>query len=233
MIGDDDRELVVLAVREAAQLSPPRAAAVNAGAGLLGLEPSDPRYQEIVYAYDPAALRAALALHQSACGLVREVIIRAAGVQDQRFELGAGARGSRGGLLYPITLELVIARARHAVVEDRDLLDFVPLPGDGIVMGCASCPGVWSKGSINVEHMSTVLSTRAQVGGASYLVFGCDGGQPGIHARTRALVVCGPRGDELWAANLDADGAYTIEADGRPAKGRRVLAMIDLDREAP
>lgn len=233
MIGADDRELVALATREAAQLSPARAAAVNAGAGLLGLETSDPRYQEIVYRYDPPAVRAQLAAHQSGCGLVREVLLEAAGVRDPRFELGAGVRGQRGGVLYPITLELVIARARGAAVEGADVLDPVPLPGDGIVMGCASCKGVWAKGTVNVEHMSTVLSTRAQVGGASYLVFGCDGGQPGIHARTRALVVCGPRGDELWAANLDADGAYTIEADGRPAKGRRVLAMIDLDREAP
>jgi hypothetical protein len=233
VIGADDAELVALAVREASMLSPARAAVVNAGASVLGLEPRDPRYRELVYRYDPPPRRAALADDQSACGLVRELLVEPAGVTDPRIKLGADVRGARGGILYPITLELTIARARGAVVEGKALLDFVPLPGDGIVQGCKGAPGVWSKGVINVEHMSTALATRAQVGGASFIVFGCDGGQPGIHARTRALVVCGPRGDELWAASLDADGAYTIEADGRPAKGRRVLAMIDLDREAP
>lgn len=228
MIGADDAELVALATREASMLSPARAAAVTAGAGLLGLEVTDPRYHEVVYPYDPPALRAALARGQSGCGLVREAILRAAGVRDQRMDLGAGVRGARGGVLYPITLELAIARARAAAIEGSAVLDFIPLPGDGIVMGCRGAPGVWSKRTVNVEHMSTVLSTRAQVGGASYLVFGCDGGQPGIHARTRALVVCGPRGDELWAASLDPDGGYRIEADGRPERGRRVLAFTDL-----
>jgi len=72
-----------------------------------------------------------------------------------------------------------------------------------------------------------------QTGGASYVVHGCDGGQPGVHARTRAIVAgCGPRGDEVWCANLDASGAYEIDAaDRRPTKGRRVLAFLDLDRE--
>lgn len=229
----NDQELVALAVREASQLSPPRAAVVNAGANVLGLEVTDPRYWEIVYRFDHPSRRPALAKAQSGCGLVREAIVAPAGVTDPRIELGADVRAARGGLLYPITLELTIARARGAVVEGDKLLEYDPLPGDGIVMGCKGAPGVWSKGSINVEHMSTVLYRLQRVSGSSTLVLGCDGGQPGIHARTRALVVCGPKGNELWAASLDADGAYTIEADGRPAKGRRVLAMIDLDREAP
>lgn len=228
-----DAELVERIGAEVATLGPERAAALFAARGLLGLEPSDPRYRELVYRYDHASRRAALAAGQSGCGLVRETILEAAGWRDPDVARGADIRGALGGLIAPITLELRRARQRGGAIEGADLATFRPIPADGIVMGCKSCPGVWAKGSIAVEHMATVVAVDAQAGGASYLVHDVEGGQPGVHARTRAIVLgCGPRGDEVWAANLDASGAYEIDpADRRPTKGRRVLAMLDFDRE--
>jgi len=218
---------------EVATLGPERAAALFAARGLLGLETSDPRYRELVYRYDHASRRAALAAGQSGCGLVRETILEAAGWRDPDVARGADIRGALGGLLAPITLEHRRARQRGGAIEGADLATYRPIPGDGIVMGCRSCPGVWAKGSIAVEHMATVCAVDEQTGGASYVVHCCDGGQPGVHARTRAIVSgCGPKGDEVWAANIDATGAYEIDpADRRPTKGRRVLAMLDFDRE--
>lgn len=228
-----DAELAERIAVEVATLGPERAAALFAARGLLGLEPTDPRYREIVYRYDHASRRAALAAGQSGCGLVRETILEAAGWRDPDVARGADIRGALGGDIGPITLELRRARQRGAAVEGADLATYRPIPGDGIVMGCRSCPGVWAKGSIAVEHMATVVAVDAQAGGASYVVHCCDGGQPGVHARSRAIVLgCGPRGDEVWAANLDATGAYAIDpADRRPTKGRRVLVFLDFDRE--
>lgn len=228
-----DAELAERIAVEVATLGPERAAALFAARGLLGLEPTDPRYREIVYRYDHASRRAALAAGQSGCGLVRETILEAAGWRDPDVARGADIRGALGGLIAPITLELRRARQRGGTIEGADLATFRPIPADGIVMGCKSCPGVWAKGSIAVEHMATVVAVDAQAGGASYVVHCCDGGQPGVHARSRAIVLgCGPRGDEVWAANLDATGAYAIDpADRRPTKGRRVLVFLDFDRE--
>lgn len=228
-----DAELAERIAVEVATLGPERAAALFAARGLLGLETSDPRYRELVYRYDHASRRAALAAGQSGCGLVRETILEAAGWRDPDVQRGADIRGAMGGVVAPITLELRRARQRGGAVEGERLADYRPIPGDGIVMGCRSCPGVWGKGALAHEHISTVAAVDAQTGGASYVVHGCDGGQPGVHARTRAIVLgCGPKGDEVWCANLDASGAYEIDAaDRRPAKGRRVLAFLDLDRE--
>lgn len=228
-----DAELAERIAVEVATLGPERAAALFAARGLLGLEPTDPRYREIVYRYDHASRRAALAAGQSGCGLVRETILEAAGWRDPDVARGADIRGALGGLIAPITLELRRSRQRGGTIEGADLATFRPIPADGIVMGCKSCPGVWAKGSIAVEHMATVVAVDAQAGGASYVVHCCDGGQPGVHARSRAIVLgCGPRGDEVWAANLDATGAYAIDpADRRPTKGRRVLVFLDFDRE--
>jgi len=253
-----DAELAERIAVEVATLGPERAAALFAARGLLGLEPTDPRYREIVYRYDHASRRAALAAGQSGCGLVRETILEAAGWRDpdvargadirgalggllapitlelrRARQRGADIRGALGGLLAPITLELRRARQRGAAIEGADLATYRPIPGDGIVMGCRSCPGTWAKGSLAMEHMATVVAVDAQAGGASYVVHCCDGGQPGVHARSRAIVLgCGPRGDEVWAANLDATGAYAIDpADRRPTKGRRVLVFLDFDRE--
>lgn len=227
-----DKEIIARALAESAQLSTRRGGIISTLVPLVGCEPSDPLYQEKVYRYDPPAVRKALALHQSGCMLVAEYGWEGGGVAiDDRIKLGAGVRGARGGLLYPITLDILIARSSGAWVDcAKSVPDARPLPGDVLIMGCTSCPGVWAKNSMNFEHASTVGCIDRQVSGASDILHGLDGGQPGVHVRTRALVVCGPKGDELWCASLDADGAYQIEADGRPSKGRRCLGWIDVDK---
>lgn len=228
-----DRAIISRAQAEAAQLSTRRAGIIDHLIPLVGLEPNDTAYQDAVYRYDPPARRRALALHQSGCGLVMEYGWEGGGVPvDDRIKLGADVRGVRGGLLYPITLDILIAQASGAWVDcSKGDPGRRPLPGDGMIMGCSSCRGVWSKGQAAYEHASTVACVDRQVSGESDIISGIDGGQPGVHVRTRALVLCGPRGDELWCAWLDAEGAYQMDAtDMRPVKGRRLLGFVDVDR---
>lgn len=223
-----DKEILARALAEADQLSPARAAIVRALVPLVGLEPLDAAYQEAVYPYDPPSQRRALALRQSSCGLTAEIGWRAAGVADPRLMIAAGTRAVTGGTSYPLALEVDDAKRWGAWREPGPMALARPLPGDGVVVGCSSCRGVWSKGQGAFEHIFTVVATDYAVSSSSEIVHSIEGGQPGIHTRTRALVVCGPRGDELWAAALDDEGAYRLDpADMRPTKGRRVLGWYD------
>lgn len=160
---------------------------------------------------------------------MREYALEKAGLSDDRIRLGADVRAVRGGVLYPVTLEIQIAREKGALRTPDPKRRDLPLEGDGLVIG-SSARGVWGKGGYQGEHMATVVAVEGQVSGSSYDVDSIDGGAPGIHGRTRALVWCGPRGDELWAASLAADGSYVFDpSDMRPTKGRRVLAWTDAE----
>lgn len=225
-----DADIVAAAKVVLPQLSPARAAVISALLPLVGLEIGDAAYQAAVYRHDPPARRAALARAQSGCALVREYALEKAGLSDDRIRLGADVRAVRGGVLYPVTLELQLAREKGALRTPDPKRRDLPLEGDGLVIGSSSARGVWGKGGFPGEHMATVVAVEGQVIGSSYEVDTIDGGQPGIHGRTRALVWCGPRGDELWAASLADDGSYVFDpTDMRPTKGRRVLAWTDAE----
>lgn len=224
-----DAEIVALAQRSIPKLSPNRAAVLAALIPMMGLEVSAPEFLAKVYRHDHPSRRLALARAQSSCGLVREYALEQCGLQDARIHLGADVRAVRGGVLYPVSLELQIAREKGALRTPDPKRRDLPLEGDGLVIG-SSGRGVWGKGGFGGEHMATVVAVEGQVSGSAFEVDTIDGGQPGIHGRTRALVWCGPRGDELWAASLDAAGAYVFDpADMRPTKGRRVLAWTDAE----
>ena len=225
-----DQEIVALAQRALAKLSPPRAAILAALIPLVGLEVGDAAFQAKVYRHDHPSRRAALARAQSSCALVREGALEDAGLHDARIDLGADVRAVRGGLLYPVSLEMQIAREKGALRTPDPKRRDLPLEGDGLIIGCSSGRGVWGKGGFGGEHMATVVAVDGQVSGSAFEVDTIDGGQPGIHGRTRALVWCGPRGDELWAGAPADDGSDVFDpADMRPTKGRRVLAWTDAE----
>lgn len=225
-----DQEIVALAQRALAKLSPPRAAILAALIPLVGLEVGDAAFQAKVYRHDHPSRRAALARAQSSCALVREGALEDAGLHDARIDLGADVRAVRGGLLYPVSLEMQIAREKGALRTPDPKRRDLPLEGDGLIIGCSSGRGVWGKGGFGGEHMATVVAVAGQVSGSAFEIDTIDGGQPGVHGRTRELVWCGPRGDELWAATLADDGSYVFDpSDMRPTKGRRVLAWTDAE----
>jgi len=226
-----DAEIVALAQRAIPKLSPARGRILSALIPMVGLEVGDAVFQAKVYRHDHPSRRAALARAQSSCALVREGALEDAGLPpDARIQLGADVRAVRGGVLYPVSLEMQIAREKGALRTPDPKRRDLPMEGDGLIIGCSSGRGVWGKGGFGGEHMATVVAVEGQVSGSAFEIDTIDGGQPGIHGRTRALVWCGPRGDELWAASLADDGSYVFDpADMRPTKGRRVLAWTDAE----
>lgn len=225
-----DAEIVALAQRAIPKLSPNRAAFLAALIPLMGLEVADPAFLAKIYRHDPPSRRLDLARKQSSCGLVREYVLEQCGLQDARIHLGADVRAVRGGVLYPVSLEIQIAREKGAWRTPDPKRRDLPFEADGVVMGCRSCRGVWSKGDFNGEHMSNTVAVEGQISGNSYTLEEIDGGAPGIHGKTRALVWCGPNGDELWAATVAPDGSYVFDAaDMRPTKGRRVVGWTDAE----
>lgn len=215
--------VILLAEDALPTLSDRRAARVRWALDHVGLEPSDARYQTDLYPHDAPSRRRALALAQSGCGIADEAAWEAAGVRVQGYEIGYDLRATGHGLPV-VTNAIDQARRCGAWHEPDPIAAALPLPGDALVMGCSSCPGVWGVGGFAGEHVSIVVATLRQLGGSAYDAHGVDGGQPGIHPRSRALVWCGR---ELWAASL-RDGGYEI-ANGRPTHGRRVLGWIDAD----
>lgn len=225
-----DAEIVAMARGMCGILSVPRWTVIAALLPLVGLEVGDPRYQNAIYPFDPPSQRVPLARRQSGCGLTTEVGWRAIKVASTDLWLPAGTRAVRGGRLYPVALERDLALRWGAARTPDPKSGALPLEGDAVVIGCAGCRGVWAKGTPNFEHEFTVAKTDYAPNGASNLLHSIDGGQPGIHCRTRALVWCGPREDELWAAAVEDDGSVRMDAaDMRPVKGRRVLFWVDTD----
>jgi len=207
-------EAILLAEDDLPSLSDVRAARVRWALSHVGLDPGDAAYLAAVYPHDHPSRRAALARHQSGCGIVDEAAWEAAGVRVPGYELGYDRRGAGAGLP-PISAVVQMAQRSGAWV-DPVTVGVVPLPGDALVLGCASCPGVWSRGDLASEHVAIVVATRRSYSTDACTVHSVDGGQPGIRPRSRSLVWCGR---ELWSAPTE----YAIGPDGRPTRGRRVL----------
>lgn len=224
-----DREVIEKIQGGLAVLSPRRRLALEALIPLVGLEPDSELYRAAMFPFDPRSQWPALS-RLSSCGLTTEIGWRAAGVRDPRLRIPAGVRGATGGALYPVALERVIAIKWGGWCHPDARSQALPLEGDAVIIG-SSGPGVWGKGGFAKEHEFTVgVLERSFSPGDAGVVHSIDGGQPGVHCRSRALVWCGPDGGELWAASLDEWGGYAIDpADQRPTKGRRVLGWTDTD----
>lgn len=180
---------------------------------LVGLVPSDLEYQQRLYAWDDPRQAHDMALHQSGCGLTREACLDAAGVAGP---WSCVSYASRIGTA--LSAEIASAKKAGAWVDVRAGAAFDPHGGDGVVIGCSSCPGVWGKGGLALEHVLGVLYRDGD------LIMSADGGQPAILLRTRRIVEV--RG-EVWLASVDA----TMDPhDGRPSKGRRVMGFSDMAR---
>lgn len=210
-------------------LSPRRVLALAALLPLVGLEPIQQAYRAAMYPFDPPSEWEGLS-KKSDCGKTTEIGWRAAGVKDARLYMPSGVRGARGGDLYPVTLERAIAQKWGGWRSPDPKSQALPLDGDAVIIGC-SAPGIWGKGGYAKEHEFTVGTLDRLNGyGEGATIHNIEGGQPGVHGRTRALVWCGPNGTELWCASLDSDGAYAIDpVDARPTRGRKVLGWVDTD----
>ncbi len=230
----DDAEIHAATIARLPSLSPVRAAIVADVLALDGLEPSSARYRDELYPADHPSRRPALAAGQSSCGIVVEHGWRAAQIDAPEIYGSYDSRGARGGIVAPLTYSVHLARAEGCWRQPDVKTGALPLEGDAVCVGDPSgaggTPGVWAKGGgFGGAHICTVVATSYAVSSAAAIVHSVDGGQPGIHVRTRALVWCGPGGAELWAASLDDEGGYTLDADGRPTKGRRVFGWVDVD----
>lgn len=225
-----DQEIVSRSRASYSRLGERRATFLEAIAPLVGLEPNQKAYQEALYPNDPASQRAQLATRQSGCMVTLNVGLRKIRVFDPRLQLPMGERAVRGGALTLMVMEKAMAQAMGAWRLPNAKTGALPVEADLAIVGGETI-GVWAKGGgFGGSHVFGVAHTEYSLSTESSLVHSYDGGQPGIHARTRALVYCGPRGDELWAASLDASGAFVFDAvDQRPVKGRRVQGWIDLD----
>lgn len=216
--------VILLAEDQLPTLSERRAARVRWALDHVGLEPTSLRYQEALYPNDHVTRRRALAIAQSGCGIADEAAWTHAGVQIDGYEIGYDRRAIGHGLP-PVATVVDQARRSHAWREPDPVTVSLPLPGDALVIGCSSCPGAWGRGGFSGEHVAIVVACVRQHAGSAYDVHSIDGGQPGIHPRSRSLVWCGR---ELWAASL-TDGGYVLGDDGRPTRGRRVLGWVDAD----
>lgn len=216
--------VILLAEDQLPTLSDRRAARVRWALDHVGLEPTDVRYQTDLYPHDAPSRRRALAIGQSGCGIADEAAWEAAGVRVLGYEIGYDLRATGRGV--PVVTNVIeMARRAGAWRQPNAVTVALPLPGDALIMGCSSCLGVWGRGGFSGEHVSMIVACARQNAGNAYDAHGIDGGQPGIHPRSRSLVWRGP---ELWAASL-TDGGYALGDDGRPTRGRRVLGWVDAD----
>jgi hypothetical protein len=209
--------------------TPGRASILMALAKLVGLEPSSTAYQNAVYPFDSPTVASELAASQSGCGLVTEVGERAFPVDEDALYLPVSKRSQLGGRDYPIALERDDAGKWGGWIDctiwDKGKRDPLFLPADPVIIGCSSCPGVWSKGGVVVEHELTTLFFDP----ITMTLWSIDGGQPGVKVRTRKVIEVSAH-RELWLGNLDANGNCALDpADGRPTVGRRVLGIINAD----
>ncbi len=206
---------------------------------LIGLNPLDALSLATCYPFDTAASAKQMATKQSNCGLVVEAGWRGAKVDDNRLSMPYGVRCTRGGTLYAVTLEGVIAAEHGALVGGLPWVEGTPFPepGDALTVGSQSDPSFSRGGGYGGEHEFTAIHWGPSDVLDGDVLTSIDGGQPGIRFRTRALVEVwtgalpdGRRKGELWAANLDASGRYVLGADGRPMAGRRVVHFADASK---
>ena len=231
LTNQGDKDIFGAALERAQTLDPSTRDMIEYGLSMAGLSPSDLAYQQHLYPFDPPASAADMAKTQSGCGLTTEAIWRAGKVADARLRLPYGPRSVAGGVLYAVSLEKAIAQ-HHGAWFDASRTGFAAFePGDAPIIGCKGCPGLWARNTFTDEHEFTVLYVEDD----GVTVHSLDGGQPGIAIRTRRVVFV-PEHKEIWMASLDA----TVERDGRPSKGRRllgiarsVLLLRELDTEPP
>lgn len=226
-LSDSDKAFLAQLQTDLGQLDPVRASILLSLIPLIDLDPQDPDYVANLYPFDDPAQAKQLALHQSSCGITTEVGWRAVPVDEPVLYTPIGKRSSTGGRQYPVALERDDALKWDASTECTIWTGGKPwpTPGDAMIVGCASCQGVWSKDTFRSEHEFTVA--RVEADGT---IWSADGGQPGVRIRKRRLVEV-PSRKELWVAQLETDGSVRMDAsDMRPMVGRRVLCYIDASK---
>lgn len=233
-----DEEIRINGLEMQGMIGAPRCAWIREALAVVGLEVTDPRYQQIAYleAIDktPTILQrqqaAQMARTQSGCALVWEHYARALAVHWPLLWKFYGQR-CLNSIEQVITADIAFARKVGAWVDAATWKEGMKFPkeGDGIIIGGRDPK--WVRGEIQSEHMLIVV---AWILG---LLCSVDGGQPGVRFRTRALVEVwtkgnpGERSGELWLASVDMQtGLPQLDAAGRPRKGRRVLGWIDPTR---
>lgn len=233
---DEDRSLFDEALRRAQTLEPFARDVVEAALSLAELHPADLLYQQTIYPFDTPAAAKQMALGdghnppQSGCGLTTEEVWRRGGVQHPILRAPYASRVIAGGIRYAVTLEKHIAVERGSWLDAAHLSSIEIEPADAVIIGCKTCPGVWARNTFRDEHELTAIAVdriEDDDGNVTTLIHSLDGGQPHIALRTRKLVFV-PDRNEVWLADLRA----TIEADGRPSKGRRILGLIRARRLA-
>ena len=206
-----DRDLFERAYAEAMGLPHTVQAVVLEALALVGLQPAMLEYQARLFPRDTIAQARQMALKMSSCGLTRETCLDTAGIAGQWTGVAYASRiGSA------LSAEIIAAKKAGAWVDVAGGAAFDPHPGDGVVIGCSSCPGVWGKGGFSMEHVLGVVLVDGD------MITSVDGGQPGILLRTREIRTMGR---ETWLATV---GCPMDSADGRPTKGRRVLGHSNL-----
>lgn len=169
---------------------------------------------------------------QSSCGIAEEHKARAAGFE---WPMTWGGKAIADGLklsyrdrlnsfsppLYAISMvnefmrqngALIDLRQREATYEDIEVLR---QQGNYYVCGLRGVAG-WAKNTFDGEHIASMVDPGAD--GTDMVV---EGGQPGVHLNERELIL-NSRG-ELWVSAV----GVKVEADGRPAKGRRICFIGD------
>lgn len=233
-----DEEIRINGLEMQGMIGAPRCAWIREALAVVGLEVTDPRYQQIAYleAIDktPTILQrqqaAQMARTQSGCALVWEHYARALAVHWPLLWKFYGQR-CLNAIEQVITADIAFARKVGAWMDAATWKEGMKFPkeGDGIIIGGRDPK--WVRGEIQSEHMLIVV---AWILG---LLCSVDGGQPGVRFRTRALVEVwtkgnpGERSGELWLASVDMQtGLPQLDAAGRPHRGRRVLGWVDPTR---
>jgi len=232
-----DAEIKAMAYEKMRLFGSPRCLFVS---GVLDLPPMEPppsptgaTYTKTILPYDsePGATQAAKSM--SACGLVTEVGWRYARVDAPLIYGPYIPRSQKGGIQYAVSYEKHIAEKAGCWVDCVTWREGMPLPleGDAPIIGCEGCGGGWARNVANVSHEFTVVAWDDEARCHSV-----DGGQPGIHFRTRAFVQVwtstapdGRAQGELWCASVDKkSGKPIMAADGRPAIGRRCIGYTSV-----
>ncbi len=232
-----DAEIVDLATQASSDLGQPRCRFISPLLPLIGM--TDREARAIEFPNDTPEYQSAMATafetgKTSSCGLIVEAAWRYAGVQDPLLDQSYYDRVSKGK--YVIVAEQEIGKKNDAWVSGIPWVEGtpLPLPGDALIIGCQSCGESWARGTANLEHGYTIVAYDPAGEGIHHSV---DGGQPGVKARTRALVQVwtgtnaeGKRTGELWASTVTEDGVIPIASDGRPLTGRRMVGYVDVSR---
>ena len=235
MVDQEIRE----AAREAQRvIGAPRCAWIREALALEGLEVNDANYLQAVYldAIDatPSGMQIAqarqMARTQSGCGLVWEAQARRLGVTWPLLWRFYGLRVINP-LENTISASREFARRCGAWIDASTWTEGRPFPREGDGLHIGGTDPRWVRGEIASDHVFTVVAWHGE------LMHSIDGGQPGIHLRTRALVEVwtgsrgGQRTGELWAAQVDREtGRPLLDGQGRILRGRRVAGWIDPTR---